>query len=480
MRTSSSLVFKDIIIPLLVFLLGLGIAFVTNSWYFCLLPLILYVGIISIAHPRILFYLLFSTLPISITVFIGGSSLELPDEGIAIILTSIAPILLFVYGKDKFPVFLQPLFIIVLLSIIWIILLLFTTTNLALSVKYLIAKLWFTVPMILLTPLFISKEQHLISVLKILTYATALVVTPILIRYALWGFHFSQASAVVDPFFLNHVAISAFTATILPFIIYYYKKSTPGIDKLTALYTILICLIAGISSYTRITWLALIAIPFLYFVFKSSWFSKIIYTGIVLCGLSVVYILENNRYLDYAPNLEHVIFHDGDIEKHLEATMDFEDISGVERLYRWIAAKNSIAQHWIFGTGPNTFYQEYKKYTERAYSTYVSDNPEKSTTHNQFLLVFFEQGIIGFILFAGLCIYLLIDSHRLYHTTTFAPMKDILLMLNIALWMIIIHISVNDLIETDEIGFIFYFIIGLLLWCRYHIKNKTEATIIES
>jgi O-antigen ligase len=334
--------------------------------------------------------------------------------------------------------------------------------------------------MVILTPVFITKESHLIDVFKIITYATALIITPILIRYALWGFHFSQASAVVDPFFLNHVAISAFTAAILPFIIYYYKKSNPGLDKLAALYTIIICIIAAVSSYTRITWLALLAIPFLYFIFKRSWYSKVIYSGIIICSLAVVYILENNRYLDYAPNLENVIFHDGDIEKHLEATMDFEDISGVERLYRWIAAKNSITQHLIFGTGPNTFYPEYKKYTERAYSTYVSDNPEKSTVHNQFLLVFFEQGIIGFLLFSGLCIYLLIDTHRLYHSASSKNMKDILLTLNIALWMIIIHISVNDLIETDEIGFIFYFIIGLFLWCRYHIKNKTETSIIES
>lgn len=480
MRSNSSLVLKDVIIPLLVSLLGLATSFFTNSWYFCLLPFILYAGVISITHPIILFYVFFFTLPFSITTFIGGSSLELPDEGVAIVLTALAPFILYIYGKNKFRIFLQPVFFILLLSVFWAILLLFTTNNLGLSIKYLLAKLWYIIPMVLLTPVIITQERHIVTILKTLTYSLALIITPILIRYALWGFHFSQASSVVDPFFLNHVTISSFTVTLLPFIYYYYQKATPGIDKLTAIYTIIICLIAAISSYTRISWLAIASIPFIYIIFKTSWFPKLIYSGLIVCSFSIVFILENNRYLDYAPNLEHVIFHEGDIEKHLEATMDFEDISGIERLYRWIAAKNSIAQHWIFGTGPNTFYQEYQKYTERAYETYVSDNPEKSTVHNQFLLIFFEQGMVGFIVFTVLCLYILFESHRLYHHTSSSSMKAILLTLNMALCMIIIHNSVNDLIETDEIGFVFYFIIGLFLWCRYHIKNKTEASIVES
>jgi O-antigen ligase len=36
----------------------------------------------------------------------------------------------------------------------------------------------------------------------------------------------------------------------------------------------------------------------------------------------------------------------------------------------------------------------------KSFRTYVSDNPEKSTTHNYFLLQLAEQGIPGFLLFA--------------------------------------------------------------------------------
>lgn len=476
----NSFLFHDFLLPLGIFLIGCILAWITQQWLYCALPIGLYIGLLSIHQPTLLYHIFFFSIPFSIPIYLGAASLELPDEGIAILLTLLSPFILYFNGKNKFPIFLQFPFIIVLISLLWLVLLLFTSHNTALTLKFLFAKIWYIVPMVVLTPIFLNRIQDVNSIFKLFTSATALVLTPILALFMMKGFDFAEANTVVEPFFLNHVAISSFTATSLPLIFYWYQNGSTGIYKPIALYALLLCLIAAISSYTRITWLALFALPFLAIVFKSKTFPTFFFLGIILSCLSIFYLLHHNRYLDFAPNSEQVIYHEGNLERHLEATMEFEDISGIERLYRWIAAKNSIEQHFLFGTGPNTFYNEYKKYTEEAYRTYVSENPEQSTVHNQFLLVFFEQGCIGFLLFAGLCLSLLIGTYRLYHSTSLDTFKSLLLALHLCMWMIIFHISVNDLIETDEIGFLFYFIIGLFLWCRYQIKKNIHSIIVES
>jgi O-antigen ligase len=62
---------------------------------------------------------------------------------------------------------------------------------------------------------------------------------------------------------------------------------------------------------------------------------------------------------------------------------------------------------WL-GHGPGNFYPTYKKYTVTEFSTYLSDNDEKSTVHNYFLLLLVEQGIIGLAIFLALSILIFI------------------------------------------------------------------------
>ena len=70
-----------------------------------------------------------------------------------------------------------------------------------------------------------------------------------------------------------------------------------------------------------------------------------------------------------------------------------EDISTMERVYRWVAGVEMVKDKPIFGFGPGTFYSAYKAYTLSSFQTYVSDNVDHSTVHNYFLLTFIEQGL---------------------------------------------------------------------------------------
>jgi O-antigen ligase len=97
-----------------------------------------------------------------------------------------------------------------------------------------------------------------------------------------------------------------------------------------------VVLLAIVFSYTRATWLALPATGLYYLLLKKGWLRPaLLLTGLAL-ATGFVYLSQHNRYLLYAPDYEKTIFNKGDLEKHLEATVKFEDVSGMERLYRWI------------------------------------------------------------------------------------------------------------------------------------------------
>jgi len=172
---------------------------------------------------------------------------------------------------------------------------------------------------------------------------------------------------------------------------------------------------AIIFSYTRASWLSLIFAFGAYYIIQYQLIKK----AIILSGLLIIaacaWLLYENNYLDYAPNYETTIYHEGDITKHLESTYTMEDISGMERIYRWAASYYMFLDRPLTGSGPNTFYPEYKKYTVSSFATYVSDNPEKSTTHNNFLLILAEQGIVGLLLFVVWIIIVLIRGTKIYH-----------------------------------------------------------------
>ena len=148
----------------------------------------------------------------------------------------------------------------------------------------------------------------------------------------------------------------------------------------------------------------------------------------------------------------------------------------MERFYRWVAAKNMIADMPFFGSGPSTFNQVYKRYTDDAFRTYVSDNPEQSTTHNYFLLTFSEQGFPGGLLFIAMVLYMLLTAAWLYpKVRDDNDLRSILMLSLLSFSTILFHSLLNEIIEVDKIGPLFFLNMLLIhkvgLWHEKRISN---------
>lgn len=140
-----------------------------------------------------------------------------------------------------------------------------------------------------------------------------------------------------------------------------------------------------------------VMLPF-YFVMKWSLVKPALHAVIAVSVLGVSYIMYDNYYLRYAPDYKKTIYHD-DFGSHFASTFEGEDVSSMERVYRWVAAARMVPERPLMGVGSGNFFDFYKKYGLGSFETYISDNKEQSTVHNYFLLMLVEQGFIGLAIF---------------------------------------------------------------------------------
>ena len=110
----------------------------------------------------------------------------------------------------------------------------------------------------------------------------------------------------------------------------------------------------------------------------------------------------------------------------------------------------------------SNFYNFYKGYTVNAFKTYVSDNPEKSTAHNYFILVLVEQGIIGLLIFLLLTATIFIYAEKLYHKCNQKADKLWILAIIMSLAALYVNNSLSDMIETDKVGTFYFMSIAML------------------
>jgi O-antigen ligase len=174
------------------------------------------------------------------------------------------------------------------------------------------------------------------------------------------------------------------------------------------------------------------------------------------------FLQTRNKYLDFAPNYEHAVSHTR-FENLVEATYKLEDVSTMERVYRWVAGSFMVKKHLYFGFGPGTFYTFYKQFAVTRFRTYVSDNPEKSGIHCYYLMTTVDNGVLGGILFLGLCFLGLLKGEDIYHQTADIAHKRMVMTVILSFVIILMLIIINDLIESDKIGPFFFMNLAVMV-----------------
>ncbi len=461
-------------------IIGLGIiaAVLTEVYLLAGLPIIVLIGYLAVVDFRVLFFLLLASIPISTEFYFpNGLGTDLPTEPLMIGLT----LVYFLYAvskrmdTDSVTFWLHPIALLLLLHISWIFFTTITSDLLFVSVKYALAKTWYVISFFGLTGLLIKSNNDFRWLFWVVFIPLLLTVLITLARHAMIGFSFEEVYTVFHPFHRNHVSYAALVALFFPFLWFsrkWYKAQTS--KWWIIILAIPVFLVATYFSYTRAAYISLLIAASAYFAIKFRLIKYAILLASVAAIISLVFLADNNRYLDYAPNYDTTISHT-DFDDLLEATYKGEDISTMERVYRWVAGFEMIQKNPVVGVGPGNFVSFYRQYTVNSFRTYVSENEDQSGIHSYYLMTAVEQGIPGIFIFLTLCFVVLIMGERIYHQTKDPLRKDIVMGLLLCLIIIDAFQIINDMLETDKMGPFFF--ISLAILVTTDIQNQRSERL---
>lgn len=414
-------------------------------------------GLVAIlADFRLLYYAFWVTLPFSIEFYFGSIGMDLPTEPIMLALTGLAFVLFISkIGTISFRWMYNPISAFILLHIFWLLFTSIFSQSPVVSYKFFLAKLWYVIPFFFLSFHMIKEVSDVHRIVKILAIFLSAAVSIVLMRHAMEGFTFAASHKVVRPIFRNHVNYSAIIVVVLPFLWAFYRNCKDTFYKKVMIGIIALFVIGAYFSYTRAAQACVPIAIGSYFIFKCKLGRVAILSACILGLLLVTHLVTNNKYLDYAPDFEKTITHKN-FDNLLEATLKMEDISTMERVYRWVAGSQMIAEKPIVGYGPGSFYNHYTKHTVRSFETYVSDNPEKSGIHSYYLMTLVEQGFVGFLVLLGMCFSIILGGERAYHLVRDPEKRNYIMAAILSTVVICTLCLINDLLEVDKVGPFFF------------------------
>lgn len=447
------------------------------------IPFLLLAALLFVQHPRLLFYVLVFSIPWSVETNITESlGTDLPDEPL-MLLMAFTVVALYILQRKKQPAqsCSSPLLWLLLLGFAWSFIAVALSTYLPFSLKYLLAKGWYLLAFVGAPLALIRTDEKLLKRSAVILFSSMLTVTCIgLIKHAQLGFSFADINKALAPFFRNHVNYSALLVFMVPLQLAFYKLVKSKALRFWIIVSILIVLAALGLSYARGAWLALLTGLSAYWMIKKGWLLHVFLLAVLVTGSLVFWLQQNDRYLRFAPHHDTTIFHEN-FSEHLAATIEGKDVSTAERFYRWIAGVRMSEERWVTGFGPTTFYQHYKSYAIPAFRTWVSNNEERSTVHNYFLLLLIEQGVPGLLLFVILIGAMFWQAQKIYRRTNDPFWRTVVAAAAAILWMQCTINFLSDLIETDKVGSVFYLCLAALVIADAKTKesNATVGPIME-
>jgi len=346
----------------------------------------------------------------------------------------------------------EPILFSVGIFLIWIFISSITSSHPIVSLKFLLAKLWFIVPVLFFGIHFFQKERNRISFIWLFIISSCIVVIYTISHHAMYGFGEKESHWVMSPFFKDHTIYGAIIALNVPLVfgLYIYKKHVPLIQAVIISMIVLI-LVGLYFSYTRAAWLSVFGCLFIggLIYYKVNWKPL---AGIAAIVLLVLLFKWDSIQMELARNKQDHTTESFD-ERLQSATNISTDASNLERINRWSCALAMFEKRPIFGYGPGTYAFEYAPFQEPENLTIISTNfGDMGNAHSEFLGALAEMGIIGLLSFLGIVATIFYSSIMVYNRIPLSDSGTRILILSIimALSTYFIHALLNNFLDTDK------------------------------
>lgn len=436
-----------------------------------LLPLGFVYTLLLIVNWKLAYMLFLFTIPISIDFEISSSlSTSLPDEPLMWVFMFMFPFIFIqdpkVLGRRDW--FRDPIVTVIMLQYIWMVVAVIFSKELTLSLKFMAAKTWFLISFFVLPYYVFRKKEDFKRAFLLFLVPLVATMAIIIVRHAARGFEFRRVEQAIGGLYYNHVDYSAVISIFFPLLfvaIPMSRKLRNPFVNIALIGLILFFIPAIYLTFARAAVVAVIFAIAVAVAIRLRLANLIMPVFIGFIAMVLVIMVKDNRYINFRPNFEKTYMHKN-FSEHIVATFRGEDMSSMERLYRWIAAMRMSMDEPVKGWGPNAFYYYYKPYAVSSFKTYVSRNTERSTTHNYFLYMLVEQGWPAMILYTVLIMVVFAQAQKTYHRFKDPYYKYCVLGVVMMFASAFINNFFSELLETHKVGSLFYISLALLVVLR--------------
>lgn len=448
-------------------------------FYLPLLPAVLLFLILALVavDKYLLVVVFFVPLSIPLSKLVEGLAIDmyLPTEPLLAGLLLLYVLKYLMGDRVDLKVLRHPVSLAIYFHLAWLFLTSLTSSDLLVSFKLLASRLWFIVGFYLLATQLFRKEKnmHTYAWLFIIAFSGVIIYT--LVNHSQYGLdNQMMAHRASSPFYKDHTSYGATLGFILPVLValfLFIKRGDMNIRFLMLL-LILLFFFATVVSYTRATWISILASAGVWALIRLKVRFEFVLVGVVLV-LAFFFSIRTELMVQLEQNR---VESSGEISEHVQSISNIStDQSNLERINRWSCAYRMWKDKPLFGFGPGTYQFEYGRYQRSYEKTRIStDFGTRGTAHSEYLGPLSESGVFGLLsilLVIGTTFY---TGIRVYFHSKKRSIRIFALAVLTGLSSYYLHGILNNFLDTDKISALFWGFTAMLVAMDVYHREATD------
>jgi len=448
-------------------------------YYIPLVPaFLLFIALAIVAIDKYLLAIVFFV-PISVPLSVLSEGLAidmyLPTEPLLAGLLLLFMLKFLMGDRIDLRILRHPVTLAIYFHLAWLFIASLTSTDPLVSFKYLASRLWFIVGFFLIGTQLFKKEKnmHTYAWLFIITFSMVIAYT--LFKHAQYGLNNQvMAHGVARPFYKDHTSYGATLGFVLPVLValFMFIKREDINTRFLMLLLIILIAFATVVSYTRATWVSILASFGIWGIIKLKIRFEIVLVGAVIL-VAFFLSIRTQLMVDLEQNR---VESSGELSEHVQSISNIStDQSNLERINRWSCAVRMWKDKPLFGFGPGTYQFEYGRYQRSYEKTRIStDFGTRGNAHSEYLGPLSEAGVFGLLsilMVIGTTIY---TGLRVYFTSKRKSIRIFSLAVLIGLFSYYFHGLLNNFLDTDKISVLFWGFTAMLVAMDIYHRDRAE------
>jgi len=440
------------------------------------IPLAIFLILLYIfSLDKVIFLAVFATpLAVDFGNYDMGANLSVPSEPLLIGIMVLFLLKLILEPRLIDRKFLRhPVTIAILINLGWIFVTSCTSDLPLVSFKFLLARLWFIIPMYFVGSMLFKKLNNVKPFLWAYVLSLIIVVGYATYNHAQFGFTEKAGHWVMTPFYNDHTAYGSILALFLPVMAGLgFDRDSSRRGRILALGATLVIMLGLFLSASRAAWVsvavALLVMVLVVMRIRLSWII------ITIASLLAIFFTFKFEILDKLEKNKQDS--SANVIEHIQSISNIStDASNLERINRWQSALRMYHERPLLGWGPGTYQFEYAPFQRTKEKTIISTNlGDMGNAHSEYIGPLAESGFPGMLTVIGILITVIYTGIRVYRRAEFRQVRIIALTITLGLVTYFVHGIMNNFLNTDKASVPFWGMIAVLVTMDLYHSGKKE------